>query len=214
MKYRMRNQQSVRRISIANLTLVILVALFASAIVRAQDTTSAREAVEKYCATEFSGDTSFDRSTLIEYSRERRSLEQKYDPDFEGKMISWTSDSIYIVQRFTVGEITVHDTNGTCIVVYETLAKSKGYGDADREIVPQYLKDDSVSLRIIYKHNKWWIFDPPPPRISDKALIRIYEKEFAVTEQALSDTSKLSTHQRQYIGNMERTLDILKELGK
>jgi hypothetical protein len=214
MKSQIRSRLNCRRISAGGLVVGFLVVLLISARAQGQDTLSAREMVEKYCSLEFSGDTSFDRSSLIEYSKERELLEQKEDPDFEGRLISWTTDSIYVVDGYTVDGLKTHDTAGVCIVIYETLAKSKGYGDADRELVPQKIIADSVSLKLVYEHNNWRVLDPPPPRISDAALLKIYEKDVDVTTRALSDTSKLTIYQKKYVENLKKTLKILMELKK
>jgi hypothetical protein len=191
----------------------IIIVLFLN-VTLAKNQSSVQKIVEKYCNLELSGDSAIDRSTLIKFSKEREEFENRKDSEFGGKMIYWKADSIFVVKKFKVGKIISKNGFATCLVVYERLAKTEGYGDADRKIVPSYMKNDSIVLRLVFENNRWWIFDPPPPKISLMTLLKIYIGDSKRLNNTFGDGKDLCGPQKKYYENIQNTLEVLKKLAR
>lgn len=92
-------------------------------------------------------------------------------------------DQAFVVKTFTILDCKVDGKKAMATVMYQRLAKIENFNTSDRHVIPEIIDRDLVTLNLIFDKNKWWVLDPPPPRISKDVLIRYYEeltKEAAV----------------------------------
>jgi hypothetical protein len=133
----------------------------------------AQRAAEQFCQAEFAGIVDI-RQSLVRYSPTRRDLEKAKDPELEGLVISIEADPVFVVDSYRITEVTV-GKRATATILYRRLARSQGEGLPGRELVPDCRNEDSVKLTLQYAKGRWYIIDPPPPRISREVLIEYYQ---------------------------------------
>lgn len=63
----------------------------------------------------------------------------------------------------------------TAQVMYRRVAHSVGNTDGSWHLVADPMDNDLVTLNLIYDHKKWYVLDPPLPKISKQFLIDYYE---------------------------------------
>ncbi len=162
-----------------NIVLLCLCLFFICPGLKADDqrkTQQAKEAVEKYLQAEFSGIEDI-RLDMVKFSRQRALKEKKRDPNFEGFRIWWSADPLYVVNAYQVQDTEIKSNRAEVKVVFERLAVAAGNSFENRQIKPDYKKADIVKYNLRFVDNKWWIYDPPRPRVSLKAIIEYYRKE-------------------------------------
>ena len=84
----------------------------------------------------------------------------------------------------------------------------------ERRIIPEYVQRDIVQYILTHRNGRWWILDPPLPRVSTDKMITYYE---AVIDSHGSDyltRPGLSEAQRQNFRKLQDDLEILRGLKK
>ena len=72
-------------------------------------------------------------------------------------------------------------------MLYRRVAHSVGNTDGSWHLVSDPMDNDLVTLNLIYDKNKWYVLDPPPPRISRDWLLDYYE---AISKEAAENSPR------------------------
>jgi hypothetical protein len=107
------------------------------------------------------------------FSPERRHRLRHTDPLTAGLTIVWQDDPIVVVSAFRISPPVHFKDEATVTVRYRRLAVSHGKGDA-RTLVP-HPGIDIVTLHCVRRDDRWFILDPPVPRVSRQALLHYYQ---------------------------------------
>ncbi|WMJ08684.1 hypothetical protein [Nitrosomonas sp. sh817] len=169
-----------------------------------------RIVAEKFCYADFEGDPDI-RMDIAKYTTSRRKEESRKDPELLGKVIAFEADPIFVVKSFKITNILVEKNTAVVTVIFDRIAKSMGSGLPGRKIITDDLKQDVVKLQFIRDQEKWWILDPPIPRVSVKALHQFYKDRI----DSMADwifTKRASESQKNNYEEMNKTLEILKSL--
>src|SRR5215813_9792707 len=135
---------------------------------------SARELAERFCRAEFMGvdDIRFD---IVKYSRKQILLEKKRDPEFRGMAKFWDNDPLFVVASYQVTDVLVKKNHAIATIIYKRLARTEGDGVLKRKLIPDSLDHDIIQLDLIYNGSKWWVLNPPIPRVSLEAIIAYHK---------------------------------------
>lgn len=168
----------------------------------------ARSTVEAYCQNEFSGNDPETRERLIKFSPKLVLQHKKEELD-------WTNiyvDSLeqVVVSSYKIGSINTSGSHATAIVVFQRLAHKEVTNNVSYIIEQPH--DETVTLNLIYDKNKWYVLDPPPPRISRDRLIEFYEGEIKWYADQLKENGELPAHQQVARDKKLKILTILKRL--
>jgi hypothetical protein len=72
---------------------------------------------------------------------------------------------LYVVGSYQVRDVKVEQGRGTATVVYKRLARQEEASDSPK-IIPDYKEVDAVELKLVKRGDRWWVFDPPLPRVT------------------------------------------------
>lgn len=169
-----------------------------------------RIVAEKFCYADFEGDPDI-RMDIAKYTTSRRKEESRIDPELLGKVIAFEADPIIVVKSFEITNIIVEKNTAVVTVVFDRIAKSMGSGLPGRKIIADDLKQDVVTLQLIRDQEKWWILDPPIPRVSIKALHQFYKDRIDSMAEWIF-TKQASDSQKNNYEEMNKILEILKSL--
>ena len=172
---------------------------------------SARELAERFCRAEFMGvdDIRFD---IVKYSRKQILLEKKRDPEFRGMAKFWDNDPLFVVASYQITDVSVKRDHAIATIVYKRLARTEGDGIFKRKLIPDSLGHDIMKLALIYDGSKWWVLDPPIPRISLEAIIRYHESHLTMLGDDWLQRPDISKSQKQSYHKLQENLQILESL--
>lgn len=128
-----------------------------------------RKFINEFLEAEFIGNQSF-RVDNVMNSPERQLLIKKMYSPMVGEIFYWESEKLCVVDHYEVTSIKITDSKAIVDVTFQEFActGSKGYG---RIPLNETNKRSLVKYSLEYKEGRWWINDPPIPRVSRKALI-------------------------------------------
>jgi hypothetical protein len=201
------------RILIFNIILALLDFSQVLASDESKKADSARELVEKFCRDEFIGVEDI-RLDAAKYSRKQALREKKRDPEFRGMVKFWDNDPLFVVTSYQIREVLVNKNTGLATIVYDRIARTEGDGVLKRKFVPDPNAQDRVQLHLIYDGSKWWLYDPPIPRVSIEALIEYYRKTLNRLGPDWLERSDISEAQKGYYRKDQKSLEVLKSLRK
>ena len=169
--------------------------------------------VEAFCQAEFMGNSGI-RLDVVKYSKKRHLVEKKRDSDFAGKALYWDNDPLYVVASYKIVDIEVakDKKSAQATVAYKRLVRTEGDGVLKRKLIPDFMERDIVRLQLIYEDSKWWIFDPPLPRISLDAIIQDYKGTLQDMGNNWLERPDVSEAQKQYYRKRKQDLKILEGL--
>lgn len=130
----------------------------------------ARKFMTEFLEMEYIGNPSF-RVDNAMYSQERKSWVDKKYSDTNAEIHSWDGDQICVVDSYEIKEIKIINQRAIIGVVFKEFAHTdgkKGYGDSPLIKTEKKYKE---KYYLEYKNERWWIYNPPIPRVSRKALI-------------------------------------------
>lgn len=165
---------------------------------------------EKYCNADFGGNPDI-RMDIAIYTPSRQKEESKKDFELLGKVIAFEADPIFVVNSFEITNILVEENTAVVTIVFDRIAKSIDSGLPGRKIIADDLKQDVVKLQLIRDRGKWWILDPPIPRVSARALIQFYKDRIDNMTDWIY-TNRASDSQKNNYEEMNEILEILKSL--
>ena len=172
----------------------------------------AREAIENFCRAEFEGDTSI-RIEVVKYSQARRKLERKRGHDNDGLAISYTNDALYVVSAYKVSDVTLMNNRAIASVEFTQLASPEGDGYETRAFINNFKTHDSVQYHLLFVNNKWWICDPPPPRVSRDAIVKGYKHTLKFISADWFDLPDVTDYQKRITRKQMDELKFLENLS-
>ena len=172
---------------------------------------SAKELAEKFCRAEFMGIEDI-RLDIAKYSRKQMLLEKKRDPEFRGMAKFWDNDPLFVVASYQITDVSVKGDHAIATIVYKRLARTEGDGVFKRKLIPDSLGHDIMKLALIYDGSKWWVLDPPIPRISLEAIIRYHESHLTMLGDDWLQRPDISKSQKQSYHKLQENLQILESL--
>ena len=181
------------------------------------DISAARKAVEIYADIEFKGGDPHARREVIKFSPERI---KELKEDWPGIMIYLEFSEHqpqYVVNEYKIKDVRIEGIHATASISFQRLARTEDtYGSG---YIAESPHQETVSYSLIFDRNKWYVLDPPPPRISKQFLIEYYEyqvKEYsAMWEKKLNDPTYDEEQKANVRSNRDQatgTLRILKSL--
>jgi hypothetical protein len=198
--------------------LIILMVYFISiplqnvlAMTESQKTSLAKEVVEKFCSSEFMGIQDI-RLDLAKYSSKQQEQEKKRDPEFKGMVKYWDNDPLYVVSSYQIINVLVKKNHAEATIAYKLLARTEDDGVFKRKLIPIDVADDIVNLRLIYDGSKWWILDPPIPRISLEAITEYHRNNINIMGNDWLKRSNISEDQKRYYRRLQENLKIFNAL--
>lgn len=137
------------------------------------------QAVENYCKIEFDGAWVEDRWAIIKLNPKREKVESKYRDITDTAVFGLEHYPFIVVTSYDIREVSLlNPTRATASVAYRRVAHSVGNAGSywrRWHLVADRLDDDLVTLDLVFADDKWWVLDPPPPRISKDFLLEYYE---------------------------------------
>jgi hypothetical protein len=141
------------------------------------DVSAVKVAANTFLQTEFDGSGEPPRQNLITFSPKRQAVLDQISEPGVGPYELDIFDQAFIVKSFAILDCKVAKDKATVTVAYQRLARVENFNTSDIYIIPEKIDRDLVTLNLVFKKNKWWVLDPPPPRISKDVLILNYEEE-------------------------------------
>lgn len=188
--------------------------LFVCSDLKADDQTKAQQAketIEKFVQAELSGIDDV-RMDMVKFSKQRAVKEKKRDPNFKGFRVWWSADPLYVVNAYQVKDAEIKNNRAVVKVAFERLATTVGNSFEERKIRSDYKKTDVVTYNLRFIDNKWWLYDPPRPCISHKAIIEYYHKEVNDHPADWLERKDISEGQRQSFIKLVSELKLLESL--
>jgi len=167
-----------------------------------------KELVERFCRAEFEGVQDI-RLGIVKFSAARKVQEEKRDSQFRGFVKTWEIDPLVVVASYRIINITVQDDSAIAKISYERLMRTEG-DLGKRHLIKDYNAEDIVKLNLVYRDKRWWIIDPPFPRISREAIVTYYRGKLDRTK-AILHNPKTSEEQKQSYRKLKDDLTILEE---
>lgn len=189
---------------------IILVSLFmlscSSLNLANESHTEAKDFLQQFLHAEFVGDNTFRVENTIYPSNSENFLK---DPNKKVDMIyQFQTDPLCIVDHYKIDNIKIIKSKAFAYVSFLKFACTglKGYGETP--LVPNQTKEIE-KYKLIYKANRWWIYDPPLPKVSRKTLI---EHNNEIIKSMDNWILKEGTEfQKQYYYNLIHTNTLLNE---
>ena len=176
-----------------------------------QKTGGARIVVEHFCQAEFDGRLDI-RLDTVKYSQTRLIKERKRDPDFAGRVIYCDNDPLRVVASFRIEATTSHGAQASVWVSFRQLASTRGDGQEERVMMPDPKAKDLVRYDLRNLRGKWWIINPPIPRVSRDGLIAAYQKLLSTVPPRWFESPDVTDDQKKVVRKQMETLDFLRSL--
>jgi hypothetical protein len=175
--------------------------------IASQDIDDAQKFAKEFLEAEFTGDQSFRVDNTINSPEREKMIKEMYGP-LIGEIFYWESAKLCVVDHYEITNIKLLDKSKAVVEVkFKEFACTgdKGYSD-----VP-LIKTNKISYEkynLEYKKGRWWVNDPPIPRVSRKALIEYNDKSIRLTSDFI--IKKGTKIQKQVYFNLIETNNILK----
>jgi hypothetical protein len=196
-------------ITIIYFVLCVFSHVFAANELASQD--SPRELTEKFCRAEFIGVEDI-RLDIAKYSRKQMLWEKKRDSEFRGMVKYWDNDPLFVVASYQITDVSVKRNHAIATIVYKRLARTEGDGVLKRKLIHDSLDHEIIQLDLIYNGSKWWVLDPPIPRVSLEAIIAYHKGYLNIMGENWLGRSDISEGQKQYYRKLQENLQILESL--
>jgi len=162
--------------------------------------------VQEYCDAEFKGAQDI-RMKVVKLNPKRAASEKAATPergDNAGKVVNFSSDPLVVVDSYVIRDVQVSKDTAEATVAYRRLASTGGV--SGRKYVIDRKSSDIVKLSLSFDGSRWWITDPPLPRVSKWALIE-YSERIISSMDSLIKAGKASDGQKKYyLSNKEIVL--------
>jgi len=129
----------------------------------------ARKFMNEFLEAEFIGNQSFRVDNVMNSPERNKLIKEMYSPMI-GEIFIWESEKLCVVDHYEITNIRIIDSKAEVDVTFQEFACTgkKGYGDS---LLIKTNKRSLVKYILEYKKDRWWVYDPPIPRVSRKALI-------------------------------------------
>jgi hypothetical protein len=171
-----------------------------------QAAVSPREAVEQFCRAEFNGHNERYDNARITSAYKGKKRRQGYD--FDGGVNLWDWNPYIIVTSYEVLSASARGERGTASVAYRRIGRS----DGKEKIIPETSRREVVTLNLTFDGTRWWVLDPPLPRVSKEELLTFYEKTMERFPGDWLQRPDITEHQKTYFLRKQEALKVLKEM--
>ncbi len=167
----------------------------------------ARRFMNEFLEAEFIGNQSF-RVDNVMNSPERKALIKKMYSPMIGEIFIWDSEKLCVVDHYEITNITIINSKSEVEVRFKEFActGTKGYGDMP---LIKTNRNNFVKYFLVYRDGRWWVTDPPIPRVSRKAIIDFNEKIIRLMSDFVME--KGTSIQKKYYSNLVEANKTLKE---
>lgn len=182
---------------------------------------AARQVVERFCHAELIADDIKLREQLVLLSRQHKAELQKQKGPISAIVLDWGADPLYVVSSCHVVKVVTSDPSGTATVTYKRLARQYATGELlptggrvagfPPKIIPDYKETDTVQLKLVRRRDRWWVLDPPLPRVAKDTLIKNYENSTMCVDR--SWLAQATEYQKKMCREQEENLRILRSLS-
>ena len=193
-----------------SLSVLLLVLSSATAGMVHADVPDIRDVVGAFLKAEAEGDD-FDRRVKLVKLSAKRQAELEKKTDVSAYVFEIQYHPLFVIAGYKLMSVDIRNHRATAIVAYKRLARTKGE-NIQREIIPEYVDNEKVTLNLVFDKNQWWVLDPPPPRVSKEVLIRYYEAETKWYIERQNEFGKLPKFQQDAYDKKSATLRLLKSL--
>lgn len=174
----------IRKFLVATVLLLFLANTNASTVLPAENASMAvRQAVDDYCKVEIEGYWMFNglmdmmtRQKVVKYSTKRK--EELRDDTWNNPYAA--NVNVYPIRldySYKIDDIKVNGPQATAKVVYRYAMLLEDKTDKTYRNIVDHNNQDTVTFNLVYEDNRWWVFDPPPPRLSKDGLVN-YNEQF------------------------------------
>jgi hypothetical protein len=171
------------------------------------DIDGAKKFINEFLKEEFIGNNTVRISDAIYSPRKKLLLDVDNKEGLRGDLFQWESEKLCVVDGYEVTNIKIINSKAIINVTFQEYACTGSTGYADIPLIKTNRKSqERYSLE--YKKNRWWIKDPPIPRISRKALIEYNDGN--IREMSDWILKKGVEKQKEYYQNIVNTNNILK----
>jgi hypothetical protein len=179
-----------------------------------QEMAAIRNLMEDFSGAEFAGGRKGEtiRQDVVKYTKEMYARQKKRDPLFEGKIVYYRGDPLFVVGAYRVSDVRMYAGRATATVEFQRLARTEGDGDRTRRLIPECVERESVQYTLLRQAGRWWILDPSPPRVSPEALIQNYKGYLKDLGEDWLVRPGLSEVQREGYRIRQRELSLLESL--
>ena len=178
---------------------------------------AAKSVLLRFCQSEFDGPTingvSDARFDFVKYSTLRAKREKRRDPDSSGLIVYYDGSPLVVVAGFQTKSVWLHGQDALAAVAFTRLASTFGDGQATRRFIKEPKGTEIVSYRLVYESGKWWVYDPPEPRISRDSLLRGYKQIIDGRDAGWYDLPDVTEAQKQLARKQAEELKFLEELS-
>ena len=119
---------------------------------------------------------------------------------------------LFVVKSYRVLKVQINGNMGVATIEYERVARSKGFGSSIRKLYIDHLKNEIVSIKLLYDGKRWWIIDPPPPRVSIDALFKFYKNKLDRLGSNWEQNPSLTNKQKLFYHNYLEAFGLLSKL--
>jgi hypothetical protein len=138
------------------------------------------DTISKFCEFEFRHD--FSRDRFLKLSSKREDKIENLSGTIETLYIPNTYE-VFAIKSYKILDVIVNKNKAIATVTYNILAKRTGwkhhdfkdgssYGEA---IFVEYIKPNYIEkINLIFDGNRWWVLDPPFPKISINKIIDFF----------------------------------------
>ncbi len=137
--------------------------------VELNDDAGAKKFINEFLKAEFIGNESFRVDNTINSAKRQQMITKKYKPMI-GEIFQWENEELSIVDSFEIKEIKISKQKATVTVMFQEFGRTLRGGYVKNPIIKTNEKTPA-KYQLIYKKDRWWLYDPPMPRISRNALI-------------------------------------------
>jgi hypothetical protein len=126
-----------------------------------------------------------------------------------GRFVDFSNDPFIVVDSYQIKSVTLAEGHAEATVVYKRLANCDV--TEKRKYVVDRNSRDTIKLSLDYDGARWWIVDPPLPRVSKWAIIEFSERIIS-SMNGLVQSGKASDGQKKYYASYKDIVAFLKGL--
>jgi hypothetical protein len=191
-----------------SLLTIFIVVFYSTLGVTSPNIDDANKFIKEFLEAEFVGNRSFRLDNTI-YSPEREKIiKEKYSPMI-GEIFYWESTKLCVVDHYEITNIKMINSKAIVDVTFQEFACTEGYGSTP------LIKTNKRSFEkygLEYKKGRWWVNDPPIPRVSRNALIEY--NDIIISRMSDFVLEKGTKVQKEYYYKLINTNNMLKEKSK
>jgi|SRR2546426_11110817 len=173
---------------------------------------AAGQVVQAFCQAEFEDDSerrfAFLKFTQGGKAAERHTAGHGMVP---GVRIFPEHMPLVMVTSYVVETVEIRKDRGRATVLYRTVAR-RGEGGVLAKLIPYSVESERVELQLVHAEGRWWILDPPLPRVSLETMIQVYRTTLARYEARFQKYPEHRERDKKLYGIAQENLKLLDSL--